>query len=328
MRAVVLSHYLIDSKFYVQTDASDIGISGILYQIDTEDNARIISLVSRVLTKFESRYTTTEKKLLAIVYSVLKFRYYLIGSEFDIVTDHKALTFLLSSPFHGARLSRWILALQEYNFTIRHCKGPNKIVADFFSRNFPDQPCQTHPNYLIWNCVRMISEKRDFVEDKVNTVRIIAEITMKRELNDIATYQASDETIQRLKIKSVKNLEIFEENRVMYVKGLNSEEWKLFLPRALVKLTMQTAHEQFGHAGAYKLLSYLNSYFFWRRMRADIKAYTKACDLCQRVKYLNYKMEGAYQFLKASEPNKMVSVDFYGPLPRSNGGVQYLFVLH
>ena len=45
------------------------------------------------------------------------------------------------------------------------------------------------------------------------------------------------------------------------------------------------------------------------------------------IKFLNYKIEGAYQFLKTSEPNVMVRLNFYGPLPRSVGGVQYLFVL-
>ena len=62
-------------------------------------------------------------------------------------------------------------------------------------------------------------------------------------------------------------------------------------------------------------------------MRSDIKIYAKTCDLCQRVKYLNFKMEGAYQFVRASKPNEIISVDFYGPLPRSTGGIQYLFVI-
>ena len=60
-------------------------------------------------------------------------------------------------------------------------------------------------------------------------------------------------------------------------------------------------------------------------MRADVKMWTKTCDTCQRVKYLNYKMEGAYQFVQSKDPNEIVSVDFYGPLPRSSGGVQYLW---
>ena len=97
-KAVTLHHYLPDTVFKVQTDASDVGISGILYQIDHEGNPRIISLVSRVLTQCEYRYTTSEKELMAIVYSLIKFRIYLVGRKFEITTDHTALTFLLSTP--------------------------------------------------------------------------------------------------------------------------------------------------------------------------------------------------------------------------------------
>ena len=82
-----------------------------------------------------------------------------------------------------------------------------------------------------------------------------------------------------------------------------------------------------NNLGYYKIFQYLSAYFFWRKMRMDIKNYAKTCDLCQRVKYLNLKMEGAYQFVGAYKPNEMISVDFYGPLPRSTGGIKYLFVI-
>ena len=61
-------------------------------------------------------------------------------------------------------------------------------------------------------------------------------------------------------------------------------------------------------------------------MRRDIKSFTRSYNLCQRVKYLNYKMGGSYEFLAAEQPNELVSVDFYGPLPVLVGGVQYIFV--
>lgn len=136
MRAVTLSHHLAGKKFKLQTDASDVGISGILYQVDDEGEIRIISLASRVLTACETRYTTSEKELLAIIYSVMKFRMYLIGWKFDIVTDHQALTFMLTTPYQNARLMRCVLFFQEYQFEILHCKETDNIVADFFSRNF------------------------------------------------------------------------------------------------------------------------------------------------------------------------------------------------
>ena len=121
--------------------------------------------------------------------------------------------------------------------------------------------------------------------------------------------------MQQPRSKSSKNLEFSEESRVMYLKNKKDKYWKIYFP------------EQFGYAGWFKFFTYLSEFFSWRRMRSDITSYTRACDTCQRVKYLNYKIEGAYQFLQATEPNELVSVDFYGPLLRSIAGVQYLFFL-
>lgn len=85
-----------------------------------------------------------------MVYSVNKFRMYLIGAEFDILTDHQSLTFLLTTPFHTSRLMRWVLRLQEYLFVISHCRGADNIVADFFSCNFPGRVLESSSeNYFI-----------------------------------------------------------------------------------------------------------------------------------------------------------------------------------
>ena len=91
--SVCLSHAIPDAPFKVQTDASCVGIEGILSQIDNENNHRIISIANRCLTSTESRYMTTKMELLAIVYCVEKFRDYLIGTKFEIITDHKSLVF-------------------------------------------------------------------------------------------------------------------------------------------------------------------------------------------------------------------------------------------
>jgi len=63
----------------LQTDASNDGISGILYQYDEKNHQRLVSIVSRCLTKYERNYTTTEKEMLAIVYATVKLRTYLLG---------------------------------------------------------------------------------------------------------------------------------------------------------------------------------------------------------------------------------------------------------
>ena len=319
LNCVALKHILPNIRFKLQTDASDIGISAILYQIDSENNPRIVSLVSRVLTKYEINYTVTEKELLAIIYAVLKFRYYLIGSVFDIITDHKSLTFLLTSPFNSARLMRWTLALQEYDFTIIHCKGSDNVVADFFSRNFPNEDVQDNLSYLIWNFIKN-SSPTDLTREKSASVVTIESLRMRPELinevKNISEKQQLDQYIQTAKVKALINWQITEEEGVCYVKPKNYDSWKLFLPITLVLITLRSIHEQLGHAGAFKMYKYIERFFYCRGMRRDVKKFTKSCDLCQRCKFLNYKMEGSYQFLKASKPNELVSVDFFGPLPR------------
>ena len=66
--SITLRHVMQNAPFRLQTDGSDRGISGILYQIDSEGYHRIVSLVSRCLNAAEINYNTTEKELLAIVY--------------------------------------------------------------------------------------------------------------------------------------------------------------------------------------------------------------------------------------------------------------------
>jgi hypothetical protein len=68
-------------------------------------------------------YTTTEKKLLAVVFACEKFRSYLVGSTVVVFSDHATLKYLLSKKDSKARLMRWILLLQEFNITIKDKKG-------------------------------------------------------------------------------------------------------------------------------------------------------------------------------------------------------------
>lgn len=62
-------------------------------------------------------------------------------------------------------------------------------------------------------------------------------------------------------------------------------------------------------------------------MPQEIKKYVLACDLCQRVKCPNMKMSGSLGRVESSGPGDLMSVDFYGPLPRSVGGAEYIFVM-
>ena len=121
----------------LDTDASDVGIGGVLSQKKADGSECVIGYASRVLSKPERRYCVTRKELLAAVSFIKHFRPYLLGKQFILRTDHCSLTWLYNFKNPEGQLARWLEALQEYNFTIEHRKGRLHGNADAMSR----RPC-------------------------------------------------------------------------------------------------------------------------------------------------------------------------------------------
>ncbi len=125
-----------DQRFLVQVDASEKGIGAVLAQ-GTAGEEKPVVFLSRKLLPRETRYSTIEKECLAIKWSLESLRYYLLGREFDLETDHRALTWIHTMKDNNARITRWYLALQPYSFKVRHRPGRLNLVADYLSR-YPD----------------------------------------------------------------------------------------------------------------------------------------------------------------------------------------------
>ena len=89
---------------------------------------------SRSLNTAERNYSTIERELLAIIYATDKFRYYLYGKKFTIITDHNPLVYLNNITLSSERLTRWRLKLAEYDFDIVYRKGKANANADAMSR--------------------------------------------------------------------------------------------------------------------------------------------------------------------------------------------------
>ena len=119
--------------FEIMCDASDYAIGAVLGQ-RVNKVPHVISYASKTLNDAQLNYTTTEKELLAVVFSLEKFRSYLIGSRVIVYTDHAALRHLLNKKDSKPRLIRWILLLQEFNLEILDKKGTANVVADHLSR--------------------------------------------------------------------------------------------------------------------------------------------------------------------------------------------------
>ena len=121
---------------FLETDASDYGIGGYLYQVDSRGTQYPIAFISKSLTPQEKRWDTRDKEAFAIFYSIYKLEYLLRDIHFTLKTDHKNLTYI--NHDYQARVLRWKLALQEYSFDVYHIPGKDNVVADAFSRMIPN----------------------------------------------------------------------------------------------------------------------------------------------------------------------------------------------
>lgn len=122
-----------EEPFILTTDASAFAIGAVLSQGPIGKDLPI-AYASRTLCNAEAKYSTIERELLAIVWSVKHFRPYLYGRKFTLITDHRPLTWLFSIKDPGSRLARWRLKLEEYNYKIEHKPGKINKNADALSR--------------------------------------------------------------------------------------------------------------------------------------------------------------------------------------------------
>jgi hypothetical protein len=129
------SLYHIDYNYPVHlfVDASHYGIGGVLYQ-HVKEELRVINFISKVFDATQAKWPAIEQEAYAIFHGITSCKTVLYGQHFFLHTDHANLTYILKHE--SAKLQRWRLLLQEYNFSVIHVPGKDNVVADTISRCF------------------------------------------------------------------------------------------------------------------------------------------------------------------------------------------------
>nr|GEW27466.1 reverse transcriptase domain-containing protein [Tanacetum cinerariifolium] len=121
------------APFELMCDASNYAVGAVLRQ-RIEKHFRPIHYASKTMNQAEANYTTTKKEMLAVVYAFKKFCSYLLMNKSIVYTDHSALKYLFAKKNAKARLLRWILLLQEFDFKVIDTKGAENYAANHLSR--------------------------------------------------------------------------------------------------------------------------------------------------------------------------------------------------
>ena len=120
-----------EAPVFLQTDASNHGIGAYLFQV-VDGVEKPIEFLSKTFTDEQTRWSTPEQEAYAIFYALRKWDHLLRDVKFTLQTDHKNLIYTNTSG--SAKVKRWKMLIQEYDFRIEHIPGVANIVADAFSR--------------------------------------------------------------------------------------------------------------------------------------------------------------------------------------------------
>lgn len=298
-----LGFYKLEDRTSVIADASPHALGGVLVQTDSSGNSRVISYASKSLTDTEKRYCQTEKEALALVWSVERFQVYLIGKEFNLLTDCKALVFLFTPVSRPcARIERWVLRLQSFQYKIVHISGQSNI-ADVLSRLSTFVPTP-------------FDETEELV---VNEVVTAAAKTMALKWEEIANMSRNDPEIMEIKeaLRSgmIDNLPLAYKvvsSELSMINDVLLRGDKIVVPNNLRERILELAHE--GHPGARIMKTHLRGNVWWPKIDLDAERFVKACRGCSLVSAPN----APEPMMRKELPSRVweqIAVDFLGPLP-------------
>ena len=307
--APVLGHYSKGQPLILYTDASNYGVAAILSQ-EVDGKEKVLQYASALLDKHQLNYTVSEKEMLAIVWSVDKFRHYLLGHKFKIVTDHHSLCYLLKLKSPSGRLSRWALKLAEYQFDIVYKSGKLHNNVDTLSR----------------------APINEIIDSNVEDIPFcqIENIDLIKEQSDDKYCQFLDKVLQKgMKRFTAKYL---KKGDIIYRKTFNSlgEEINLVvLPKSLKKDILFSMHDDLlaGHQGVTRTLYRIKTRYYWPRLDKSVRKYVNSCKTCQHRKLKIGKPDGLMKPIICLTPFEIVAIDILGPFPLSSNKKKYIIIM-
>lgn len=299
----ILGHFDDSAPTELRTDASGHGIGAILAQQQSGQEC-IIAYASRTLSPAEQNYTITERECLAVVWSIAKFRPYLFGRQFSVITDHHALCWLSSLRDPIGRLGRWALRLQEYDFKVIYKSGKLHRDADCLSRHPVGPVDQTADNSDI--PILHVSHWPNIADEQRRDLFL-------KKIIEAVTTDANSPSSRYYTIQ----------NHILYRHNFRQEGPSLLLviPKHLQSTVLGELHDapSAGHMGVLRTYARVKQRFYWPDMYRTVKRYISSCDSCQRRKTPPLRPAGLlHPLTPPASPFDRVGIDLLGPFPTSS----------
>jgi hypothetical protein len=314
--------------FQVMADASKHDLGGILLQ-----EGRPVAYESRKLKPAEQNYATHEREMLAAIHCLRVWRCYLQGADFQLHTDHKPLLLLESQPMLSARQARWVEYITQFNFTWHYVKGEAN-PADCLTRVPDNLPA------AVLSAVTRSQGKKSAVGGEVAWPAAVPDLP---QLPAEVIPEPQGEHINTPDTAFLDQVRAAGQGDAWFQHASNTRQlcetdglWyrgdQLVIPHD-AELRRQLIAEHHvpvysGHCGYTKTAQSLLRHYWWPRLKADVEAFVKSCDSCQRNKSRTQKPAGLLQPLHIPERKwGSVGMDWITGLPCTAAGHDAIMVV-
>ena len=278
-KAPVIIYPDFTKDFAIYTDASNVGVGGVLTQ-EVEDKALPVAFASRQLNSSEQNYSTSEKEMLAVVWCSRHFNNYIYGRKIQFYTDHKPLVSLVKTKEPNGRLNRLLIKIQDLDYQLNYFPGKDNHTADALSRIIGNNQNQVEAQVIYHQVssldlnVNLDWEFEQSMDREISVVKLAIKAGEKIEFQEL---------VNQAYWKSVYDNLVIEKN-ILYANKNNSS--LIIVPKQKRALICKMYHDSItsGHVGFEKTYSSIESRFSWPGIKTDVYDYCQTCEQCQKFK--------------------------------------------
>ena len=326
----ILAYYDPKLPVTLQTDAARLKGLGYACMQRHGNKWKLVQCGSRFLTDTESRYSTIELELLAIVWAIKKCRSFLAGrSYFDVITDRKPLLSIVNekslSEVENPRLQRLKDNLIPYSFKLGWKKEKEHKIPDALSRSptergtkedeIAEQELEEHMHAVVTANIALILDDGEQFQDalvenlhKHSTSDPEYNLLKKTIINGFPHNNNDIDPIIRPYAKLKESLSV-EQDLIVYGQ-------RLIVPTKLRKEMLQRLHK--GHQGIEGTRRRARQSVYWPGIDNEVKNIVESCPDCHKLLPSQQK-EPFMSDPEPSRPFESVSGDYF-----THAGKEYL----